>query len=247
MPYSFGRDITYKFYPLKEESFTDKFEDIALLTDTPDIYVFADRPDRAKALAGTSNLASITSWTNTDDGDGKEFTIPALDDPDVDSAKDIYSYYIAVNFTLQDTEQVQTVIRLLPMRRVIGHASTAEPSLQQIVDIYSEAQKYFADYKIENAVKVAFQNIKVELQAKGFEYCSIWNPDALQNCIAYKALSSLALTQFSGTGVWESRFEEWRDTASSLLSSIRLYLDKDMDGAPDGAPQQTTNTLTLMR
>lgn len=245
MPFKFGNDIAYKFYPLKDEVNSDNSFDITKF-GTPAIYLFTDKPSRADALAGTSAVQTISSWTNTSDGKGKQFTITAIDDPDTDASLKNYSYWLAINFVLQSGEQTQTVMRMLPVKRVSAHHSTAMPTVEDLEAIHPNISEYFLNNTIEAALENALSLIKLKLKVAGWDYAMIWNPDELRLCVAYKAMAELSLSQMAGGGTWIDKHREYKSTYESMLKEIEFLVDIDKDGEPD-KKQQMTNTVSLIR
>lgn len=246
MPFSFGRDFTYTFIPLREEIASDTFEDLASVTDAPSIYIFTDRPSRTDARAGTGAQQTVSVWLNLENGIGKKFTIAAIDDPDENGSKDKYEYYIAINFTLKDSEQVQTVIRLLPIQRIKAHASQAEPTQSDLNSIQSNLDSHFTPSEIDNSIKTAVRLVKSSLHGNGFVWSEIWNPDVLRDAISFKALELLALGEKSPGNSWDEKHLEFKNMAASLLTSVQLQIDPDGDGAPSEEIKQTT-TIRLIR
>lgn len=232
MPFKFGVDIIYKFYPLKDEIASDDAFDITRF-GTPTIYLYTDKPTRAAAIAGTGAVATISSWSNTTDGRGKQFTIPAIDDPDTSAESANYQYWLAINFVLQSGEQTQTVLRMLPIKRLMGHHSTAMPTVEDLESIHPNIGEYFFDHVLLDALQNALNIIKLRLKSAGWDYANIWNPDELRLAVAYKTLSELALSQIAGGGAWSDKQKEYKSTYESLIKEIEFLIDKDTDGEPD--------------
>jgi hypothetical protein len=245
MPFKFGADIKYKFYPIKDEISSDDAFDITQFAN-PVIFVFNEKPSRADAQAGTGNIQSITSWTNTEDGRGKQFTISAIDDPDISSENKNYSYWLAINFELQASEQTQTVMRMLPIKRLTAHHSTAMPTVEDLEAIHPNITEYFLDHVIDAALVSALQITKLRLKANGWDYASIWNPDELRLAVGYKALAELSLSQIAGGGSWSDKYKEYKATYETLLKEIEFLIDKDKDGEPD-KKESLTNVVSLIR
>jgi hypothetical protein len=246
MAFNFGIDITYQFYPLKDEIASDTWHEVLSITEAPTIYIFNFKPDRSIASAGTNALATVSSWSNTQDGRGKKFTIPAIDDPNPTSATDAYSYYIAINFKLQSGEQTQTVIRLLPIRRIVAHHSSARPLVEDIQSLHPEIRSFFKDSQIESAIQSAEYMTKGHLKVSGYDYASIWNPDELKTQITYQALALLCLSQIESGGAWEAKYNEYKSISEGILASITVLIDVDKNGEPD-KKAQTTTVINLIR
>ena len=62
MSYAFGKDITYRFYPLLDNA--DMSIASSVTSQTPAIYVFDETvPTRSDALSGANSIQTISSWS----------------------------------------------------------------------------------------------------------------------------------------------------------------------------------------
>ena len=240
MTYPFGKDLTYNFYAISDNN------DYESLPDSPEsIYIYKTgyKPSRAQALAGTDNgglLETIASWSDTSDSNGKTFTIAALDDPDVSSEVRRFTYYVALNFKLSAGEQTQTVIRALPMERVLGHHKAVSTAAADLEAIYTDIDSLRSEAQQATSITLATNMMKDDLTASGFEWVELWRPDELNQAIAYRALADIMLGLItSDSDEWHIRYLEYKETWKGLYSMLKLEYDSTKDGEPDikEAPQ----------
>jgi len=235
MPNLFGQDITYNFYPINERDFVS----LASVTTDPAIYIYKEgyKPDRTSAAAGTDNGGlvgvAITSWSTTTDGNGKYFTLPAIDDPDVTSSTDKRTYWAAINFYLQDSEQKQTILRALPLERIAAHHKAVGVTVANLEEIFPTIDSYVSATNQTNAITTATTRCKVDLEAHNYEWAELWRPDRLATAIAYKALSNLmfGLVQDAGDR-WFELGKEYNGVYTSVLESLRVERIDEPDEDP---------------
>lgn len=236
MPYLFGQDITYNFYPINERDYVS----LASVTTDPAIYVYKEgyKPSRTEAAAGTDNGGLvgtvITSWSTTTDSNGKYFTIPAIDDPDPTADTDRRTFWAAINFYLQNSEQKQTILRALPLERVAAHHKAVGVAVSDLEAVFPTIDSYVSSTNQTSAITTATTRCKVDLEAHNYEWAELWRPDRLATAITYKALSNLmfGLVQDAGDR-WFELGKEYNAVYSSVLESLRL----ERIDAPDEDPE----------
>lgn len=226
MAYIFGKDITYTFYAIEDRDAID----MSGVTTSPAIYVYKSnyKPDRTQAAAGTDNGglvgSAITTWTATTRGNGKYFTIPAIDDPDPTSSIDTYTYWLAINFYLKNSEQKQTLIRALPMRRVSAHHKAIDVRNEDLEAIYPGVTTNIVSSA--NAVAVighAITMTELDLDAKGFEYANLWRPDRLNEAVQYRALAEIMLQNMVATDdEWHTLYKEYKDVSNNIVRNLKI-------------------------
>ena len=220
-----GEDFTYDFYVIDPDELSDNV-DLSSVTDAPAIYVFDEKPDRTTALAGTGALETIVSWSDIGDG-GKQFTISALSDPDPDDSEGRETYWLGINFVLEDGEQTQTVLRALPMTRAIMSHDVPGVTVTDLEEIYSRLQDYKTTTEIDAAIERAEQNIRLALGMAGFDYVLIWSKKELRTAIAYEALVQMMESLVAQSGdAWDSRGDQYRAYRDNYVSGLKLlYAD----------------------
>lgn len=230
MPYPFGRDFTYSFYALID----NEFENLSAISAAEAIYVYKDKPSRTEAAAGTGSalLATITTWSNTADANGKYFTIPAIDDPDPTSTIDRDTYWLAVNFKFSAAEQTQTVLRALPMQRVDAWHKVISTAQSDLESIFADVDSYASATRQDNAIAIAKEKLEQEFEAAGFDWALIWRPDKLNLACAYLALSSIMFGLGAGDPKWFELANEYRNAAKGITDGIKLEYDRLRQGEP---------------
>lgn len=247
MPYPFAQDLTVTFYPIVGD------EKVTPSGDSPSIYYFDDdnKPDRDDALNGTNAINSgsaITSWSNTSDGDGKSFTVPAIPDPDSSDDKEVYTYWLGVNFTLETSGDTVTVIRALPMRRVDAHLETLVLSDSDLTERWPAVDDYTVDSSQRDAfIDDAIEDIKEELWNKGYEWARIHEADRLKAAAVYRTLAMIALSQIREEndrfGVLHRSFME---SYQKKISRLRMLYDSDNSKEVDSITKNVRSSINIV-
>lgn len=250
MPFVFGKDITFTLYPLDEWAALS----IASTAD-PAIYVYQDgyKPDRTEAAAGTDNGGligtAITSWGATTDGNGKQFTIPAIDDPEPTSEESRRTFWLALNFYLQNSEQKQTVVRALPMERVEVHHKAVGAAAADLEEVFANIDAYCSSDQQTAAINAATDRCQVDLDLMGFEWAQLWRPDRLKTAVVYKALAILAYGEMQGPNDhWYQLGQDYQKVYETIISQIKLEHIDDADQDPAlNATQPTGGYMRFIR
>lgn len=226
--YPFGKDIVYTFYPLVDG------KPVVLPTQNPTIYVFTDsnKPTQDQAQNGTNALGSaITSWSAK--GNGFDFTIPAILDPDPDSTQDRRTYFLGINFILQSAGQIQTIIRALDLQRVEAHHKKIDVIPSDVISYFPQIESYVSMQQLQRFITLSIEEIKVELQQKGYEWAQIYRPDRLQLAVIFKCMMYAMVSQRKTPGdQFDLNFDLYKETYSNLIQGVRLEYDTDRDGEP---------------
>lgn len=243
MSYSFGKDIIYYFVPVIDDE-----PILNIPTQTPAIYVFSyqNKPSVADARSGTNKLGStIAAWTAR--GQGFEFTIPAITDPDPNSQVNDYTYWIAINFILKSGGDTLTLIRSLEMERPSLEHEQIETTISDIISIYSDITAYKSESQILRYMSEAKSLIKLSLSIKGFEWAQIHNAKDFNAAHRYKTLELImaSLRRTSGD-TFDSNFTYYKELADGYLNAIQLEYDSDKDGEPD-VEEISLNSCILTR
>jgi hypothetical protein len=244
---TFGQDQTDWFYPLVEESTPP-----GLLTTSSlvAIYVFGpdSMPTRDAAAAGTGAIATISSWTWDSARQGFYFTVPAITDPDPNSSMSIRTYWFGVNFRLQTSKQIQTVLRSQYVERVKGPADSVYVTDDDLIAYYNEILSYSTSDQRQRAIDQALINVKAELKAKGYLWARIHRADQLKSATTLKALTILCLSKIQqGNDKFALKYGEYKEMYRTQIDSVILEYDADGDGAPDGNVTPSSGTIFLVR
>ena len=251
MAYNFGRAITYELFILEGDD-QEGYVSLNGVTDTPTIYVFDSKPTREQARNGTglTPLQTIVFWSNvTKDSTtatGKQFTITAISDPDPTSSKNRYTYWLGINFPLIDSGQVQTIVRALPMQRADLHHEPVGVTKADLEEIFSTIDAIASTAEQESKIQVAVENVKQDLEADGFEWAQIWEPDDLNKIVAYRALSMIMVEKIADTGdKWETRYREYKKQSSDFLDGLKLKYIADQGGTEPQSKEQAVNIRSV--
>lgn len=227
--YVFGQSFTYQYYPQDTEGF------IVPSADAPTIYLYDRKPTRADAATGAgSPLQTISSWSTTTDGDGREFTVAVIDDPEPNGGVDRYTYYLAINYTLETGEQSQLDIRALPLMRVDSHSTIVGVSQADLQEVYEDIDTIASSARQDSAISLAEALIRQEFENASYEWLNIWEPQDLKRLVAFKALEIIMIEQVRDTGDdWNLRLEEYRLMREELQSQLKFAYSLSRENEPE--------------
>lgn len=222
MSYAFGKDITYRFYPLLDNA--DMSIASSVTSQTPAIYVFDETvPTRSDALSGANSIQTISSWSWNATKKYWSFTIAAIDDPHPDSNIFTRIYWISINFILQSDEQTQTLIKPLQLERVVGHDRTVSVTEADLQVYFPQVVAYSSDVQRNAYIRQAIEEVKATLKAKGYDWAKIQRADRLDMCVTYKALSMILLSQVQEPNdKFFIKYQEFKNSFNLNLDSLRL-------------------------
>lgn len=243
--YPFGQNISYSFYPLLDnEAATIP---AGVLTQTPDIFVFTDNvPSRSAAASGDGAIVVVNTWTWNPNKRAWTFTIPAIDDPDPQSNISQRTYWIAINFVLQSTQQIQTVLKPLPLSRVVGHDKVVAVNQDDLKKYFPQVEAYSSELQRVAYINQAVEEVKAYLRAKGFEWAKIQRADRLELCVIFKALSMIMLAQVQEPGdKFALKYQEFKGSFTQNIESLRFEYQEQEGGIVSEV--KTSPTLFIVR
>jgi hypothetical protein len=222
MGYPFGQNITYWFYPLLDNDTANI--PTAVQAQTPAIYVFDESvPSRSDAASGANSLQTISSWTWSAQKKAWSFTVPAISDPHPDSNIPVRVYWIALNFILQTSGQIQTAIKPLQLERVVGHDRVVSVGEEDLRAYFPQIDAYSSDVQRKAFISQAIEEIKGELRVKGYEWAKITRADRLDLCVIYKALAMVMLGQIQEpSDKFSIKYQEYKAGFQSNLDSLKF-------------------------
>lgn len=231
--YNYGADFPFRLTVLEDGT---KLESL-VTGQSATLYLFENLPDRAAAAAGTGALATVSATQNSPFF--LEFTVPAIDDPDPAGSIESRSYYAAINFKLQASEQTQTIIRELIISRPFGHDKPVDVDADMIKRRWVEAGEYRQDHEIRDLINLAVDAVRNDLEQRGLSWARIYRPDKLRQVIISKTIEAICDSQMQNAG---DRFhilsQKIHAEGSALLSSIRLdYLSSVQGSARESTVQ----------
>jgi hypothetical protein len=201
------------------------------------VYKYDYKPTRAQALAGTNNgglIETISSWSDSDTDNGKTFTVAAIDDPDPTSETRSYTYWIAVNFKYTNTEQIQTIVRALPMQRIDAWHKTVNTTTADLENLWPQIDSYRTSEQQRAAIDLAKALCEQDLEAEGYEWALIWRPDKLDLAVAHRAVAQLYLGLATGAGreQWLGLAESYKETYKAMLQALKVEYDSERSDEP---------------
>ncbi len=232
MGYPFGKDIAYTFYPIADET------SVALPAQTATLYLYAteSRPSRSEVASSGANATANYSSTAVSANDTSiAFTITAADipDPDQNSEKDRYTYWVVVKFILKASGQAQYELRALQMERVAGHHKALAVVSGDLTAIYPYATTYASSGEITNFITVATDEVRARLRSEGYEWAQVYRPDRLKNATAHLALTKLAVAQIqSGGDDFKALYDIWFKSYENFYNSLAFEYDQYKTKAP---------------
>lgn len=224
----FGQDFTLTFYPIDDDG-------NAITADGLDsAYIFTDsnKPSRDDAQNGTNALQTIGSWSAS--GNGYELTVDGIDDPDPDS--DVYQrqYWLAVNFTLSSSEQVQTSIVEIILARAVGYAEELNVVAADLEKFYPSIDGFISDSDQTQIISEATLQVKAALENKNWEFWMVKEPSKIRPAVIWRSLYLIALSEQSeGEGGFGTLLEEAKANYEDAMRSLSVRLDTNLDGEPD--------------
>lgn len=246
MTYPFGIDFQPWFVPLADDS--NVAVPSALTGQTPNIYVYRDRPDRASARLGTGALQSITAWAWDAGKRGWQYTVGAIEDPDEDGGESGRTYWVAINFYLKLGGQRQLVIQALKMERVGGHQGLVGVTVNDLRALYPAIDAYTKDdaERLEY-IAGATDDVKSRFKAGGYGWAQVHKPSELARAVKYRALSKFCLTELQKGG---DKFGELHEKFEALYETEFGGLEPEIDTDKDGQADTTAKvggSLFLIR
>lgn len=226
----FGKDLVHYLYPEVDE------KPFNLPTQTPTIYIFNEKPNSTDAAAGTGATAGIVTWTAQDVTPfARVWTVPAIDDPDTGSSNSYETYWEAINFRYQSSEQIQTIIRSFNIYRGEATAERPDVSVQDLRNVYPAINKYCSESELDEFLTFALDTVRLDLKNKGLDWYRLRNHEELKLPLVYKTIAMASLSQVRTPGDrFELRYTEFNKLYGEALTAIKLPYDNDGDGEPDG-------------
>lgn len=227
--YLFGDDFTYTYFPVSNDG-----TPLVGIGSLDSAYIFTDtnKPDRDAAQAGTNAVQTLGSWTVN--GNGYDFAVDALDDPDIDSATAERSFWLGINYVIDTGEQTQTDIVQLQMTRSVGYGAELSVSQADLSKYYPNITSFVSEAKQSDHINEAIEHVKSVLKARRIDYYEILDADELREPVIWRSLYQIALALVSSGEVgFEILMAEAKDNYENALSRLSLRLDTDLDGEPD--------------
>ena len=233
MSYPYGRAFTAHFYPLIDDA---AYVPSLTAGNLVSAYLFATNPGLANAATGAGALpVSITGWT-WDVGLGAfALDIPAIDDPDPTST--YYTerpFFLAVNWRLELSQQVQTTVQALTLERPKGHGTALVVTAVDLEDYYPDIAAYATPAQIVSTVAQATDDVRTRLAVMGYRWAGLTRPDRLKQVVVLRALAIVMLAQAQASGdKFFGKYAEYKAMYLEALEGLRVEYDASGDGVPD--------------
>lgn len=233
--YYFGKAFTYEFAVWSNE--LGEYESLSGVTDSPTVYVYNFKPTREQAINGTgSPLETITSWADNPDTKGKDITIPSLTDPQPNSERQTFDYWLAVNYVRVDSGDSILELRKLPIERPIATGEPLKVTSADLSEVFADVSKYATAAEQLSKIDLAKKMVAANLNKGGYEWASLYEPNDLNLVVVYQALAMLMLeSQFAGNSEFIARREAYQENVDTLMKSLNVRFDEDKSGEPDNA------------
>lgn len=242
----FGTEQAYRLYPLSSDEKKHQ-----LLPAAPNsLYIYENRPPLVQAASGQGALLTLAAaWTETDDGMGKVIDIPAIDDPQPTSPTFERVYFLVINTQTNDTD-VSTqapMIRQLTYRRLRAQEGAIRVFPGDLLHIEPQV-KLFCDQLGDIECYIASSIIEIRAMLTGFDtsFGDVLNPDALNTTVAHKALFKFFFAQARSNDSTAGRLADlYAQSFEMLFNQVRLAVDRDRDGTPEGETQPSSGFGSL--
>lgn len=227
--YNFGKSFTYELHINDADSAELDLTNAVFES----AYVYDDsKPTREDAVAGTGSEQTISGWTIPSGKKYAELSVGVIDDPEPEGNFQRWSYWIVVNFRFSAGEQIQTMLKELPIERITAQQSGIDVTSADILKHFPTLTRYFSNLNdITNLIEVTEEEIKAYLSGQGFEWAKIWHPKALHTAVKFKTLSNICLMQSIDSGdEWEVKYNEYQSLYTSVIDSTKLEFDTHKQG-----------------
>lgn len=214
--------------------------------DEPEsVYIFDSQPSLAVAKLGTGAFQTISTWeVSEDNAHAKTIEIEPIDNPSPNDAVNEVSYWVAINYLLQDTEQEQTDVFEILLRANKGNLVGKEANISSIKEIFPEICSYATDLQIANYIAIAKAQAESDFKKKGIDYSTIRNLPDFWLATAYKVISLIGLAEFKEQGDRHfTRYEEFSKLYDNHMRDLRVEVDTNVDGVVDTIVRPTVSYL----
>jgi hypothetical protein len=234
MSHTFGASISRTFYALNGN------EPIQLPSQLPALYLFSALPELADAQSGTGAIDSKATWTQGGVSPWpNSYTFDPVPEPEAAITDDFsQTYYEAINFILETGGQAQTIVRALEIAKVKEQEDQPDATVALIKEIFPAITNYLDDTEIDNYIKLALDEVKIDLEAQGWAWHELIKLSNIRLAVAYRAIALGALAQVRQTGDrHEFRYNEFNAKHQAILKAARLQERKETTSLPTSERQ----------
>lgn len=246
--YFFGKDIAISFRavaPTERITSAITLVNARLYTDSPTAAQKADVSGSGGDFVGDA----LTTWVS--EGKGVyTLTFGAVDDPDgvgADVGSLYESYYVAINFTLQDSEQTQTVVKRIFLWRVLGQIANLDVSVEDIYILSDQINDLTSDAFVERKIKAATDWCLHEVKNLGLDFNRMNEVD-MHLAVQYKAME-ICLRDLQGPGnTFAEQAKDYLEMYKEVWAKTVLGYDTNGDGGIEpGETTETSRAVVVMR
>ncbi len=247
MKYQFGQDITHTFYASLDG------EPVNLPSQAPSIFLWSDDKKPASisaAQAGTGATgAEIAYWTHSATAPyPRTFTIPAIDDPDPEGTETAQGFWLAINYIAQTAGTKQTVMQYFECERLRPTDGIPGTIAADLKEVYPAISAYLSDTQLGDFLSIAEEEMRFELESKGFDWVRIYDLKKTRLALAYKAIALCALSQIKeDNDKFHLRLQEFGRRYEAFLSTLTLPVDVDKNDMPDGNARPAKTYAVISR
>lgn len=219
MKHVFQASISRTFYALAGN------EPYQLPSQVPALYLFDALPELAAAQAGTGAIDSATNWAqSTDTPFPNTYSFDPVTEPEPGITDDFsQTYYEAINFVLETGGATQTIVRALQLNKVREQEDQPDATVALIKEIFPAINSYLADTEVDDYIKLALDEVKIDLLAQGWEWHRAVELPNIRLAVAYRAISLGALGQIrTRDDRHEIRYNEFNAKHIAILKSAKL-------------------------
>jgi len=174
--------------------------------------------------------------------------VPKIEDPEPDGTDNAQGYWLAVNFIAQASGTKQTVLQSITLERIRPTDGIPGVAASDLKDIYPAIASYITDNQLGAFLSIAQDEVRAELESKGFDWTRLFTLSKLALPIAYKTIALAALSQIKEPGdKWELRFNTFSERYDQISKAITMQQDTDLDNAPDELMKPRTTYAVISR
>ncbi len=247
MSYVFGKSFSREFSPVDREGNAFK-----LPAQTPAIYVFKDQPSRDDAAAGTGALQTIATWTQSKSAPYTcTYTVAAIDDPNPASqflGVEDTIFWEAINCVTAEGEQTQTILRAFLVERPLGLPEVPATTVDDVKAVFPAISEYLTDAQITSFLSLAEEELRLDLENRGYVWGKIHNLKRAKLPLAYKVIELAALSQIKDSGDrFAIRADIFGKRYHAFVSGVTFTYDRDDDGKAEDEAETSKNYVLIER
>lgn len=229
--FNYGTPFTFTFFAEVDGA------PVSLPAQTATLYLYRDYPSREDAIAGTG--ASYGPYTEAVSAGATTipFDVPAIPDPDANSAEPYRYWYAAVVYKLETAGPDYLTIRGITLQRLTAHHTSLTVSLSELKGIWEPVSTYASLAEIEAYTRAVLREIRADLESRGYVWDKVYNPADLKDVALYSVLVKVLESETQGAGDrFDSLATKYRGIVDKLMGSLRLQYGDPIPVTSDPEP-----------